>query len=309
MLLVGVALQIKYTAVFEGLFFGCALLWVQYRRTRTAIALMMPAVLWIGCALLPTALAALYYWHVGAIVPFMFANFTSMLGKHMVVAWDGLAVIAAIVFPLALLALPLLRAIGQVFLKLWIAVALVAMLAFGAFGSPHYAIPLLAPLCIATARSFERAKRTVLMAGGVVALFAVAGQLVLTLTRINKGGQAEARAVAAAARPVHGCIWVYDGYPALYMLTHSCVPTRWAFPGHLNTLDEASAKAIGVDPAAEAKRILATRPEVIIDDAPAYALGNPVTRALVHAALARDYRLVLSQRTGTRRFRLVYRLR
>jgi hypothetical protein len=110
-------------------------------------------------------------------------------------------------------------------------------------------------------------------------------------------------------QPHHGCIYVYDGYPALYMLTHSCLPTRWVFPGHLNTHDEASAKALGVDPAAEVRRILATRPEVIVDDAPAYEFGNPETRALVEAALARDYHLAARVQTGTARYRLVYRLR
>ena len=85
-------------------------------------------------------------------------------------------------------------------------------------------------------------------------------------------------AVAAAATPQHGgCIWVYDGYPALYLLTQSCLPSRWVFPGHLNTANEASKAAIGVDPVTEVRRILAAKPEVIIDDAPLYALANPST--------------------------------
>ena len=115
--------------------------------------------------------------------------------------------------------------------------------------------------------------------------------------------------VARAAQPRHGCIYVYDGYPALYMLTHSCLPTRWVFPGHLNTSDEASAKALGVDPVVEVRRILETRPEVIVDDAPAFALGNAATRALVESALARDYALAAKVETGHGRFRLVYRLK
>ena len=122
-----------------------------------------------------------------------------------------------------------------------------------------------------------------------------------------KGGAREAAMLAAAARPQHGCIFVYDGYPALYMLTHSCLPTRWAFPGHLNTHDEASIKAIGVDPVAEVSRILAARPDVIIDDWPVYSLGNQQTRMLVQTALARDYHLSLRVRTGPSRYRLVYR--
>ncbi|MBC7491740.1 MAG: hypothetical protein H7241_04765, partial [Novosphingobium sp.] len=106
-----------------------------------------------------------------------------------------------------------------------------------------------------------------------------------------------------------GCIWVYDGYPALYLLTHSCVPTKWAFPGHLNTLDEASPAAIGVDPVSEVRRILATRPDVIVDNDPAYRLGNQQTRAVVERELARSYLLTARVQTGPGRYRMVYRLR
>ena len=134
-------------------------------------------------------------------------------------------------------------------------------------------------------------------------------ELVVRQVMFGKGGRTEAMRVAQAARPTHGCIWVYDGYPALYLLTQSCVPTKWAFPGHLNTADEASVAAIGVDPLAEVARILATRPEVIVDNQPAYRLGNTNTRALVERELARSYRLTARVQTGTGRYRLVYRLR
>ena len=59
----------------------------------------------------------------------------------------------------------------------------------------------------------------------------------------------------------------------------------------------------------EEKRILATRPQVIVTDTPAYAGVNLATHALVEAALARSYRLVLRYRTGAVRDRLVYRLK
>jgi len=142
----------------------------------------------------------------------------------------------------------------------------------------------------------------------LLVLALVAGTLAVRQVIHGKGNRAEALAVAAAARPVHGgCMWVWDGYPALYLLTGSCVPTRWAFPGHLNTANEASARALGVDPLAEVRRILASRPETIVDDFPAYSLGNRATRTLVQAELARHYRLVARIETGKGRFRLVYR--
>lgn len=310
MLLVGVALQIKYTVVFEGIFFGFTLLWAQFQSTRRITALLAPALLWIMCALVPTALALAYYAHMGALRPFVFANFISMSGKHLAPDWPGLGGIIAILTPLTLIALPGLRERDESlgFVKLLLLVALIGVVGFGAFGSAHYGIPILLPLCILAAPRFTTPGRYV--RSGAVAtlgLFFLLGQIVLARVEYLKGGTAAAAAVARAATPKHGCIYVYDGYPALYELTHSCLPTRWSFPGHLSTQDEAYPRALGVDPVAEVKRILATHPEVIVDDAPTFAGGNRATHALVAQAEAQDYRLVLRYRTGTDRYRLVYR--
>ncbi len=309
MLLVGVALQIKYTAVFEGVFFGCALLWTLVSAGRSAPVVISWGFLWIGCALIPTTLAALYYWHIGGLLGFVFANFLSMMGKHTPIQLDGLALIVAIIVPLLLMALPAFRNRKVPFLMLWTIVAVAGVLIFGAFGSPHYGIPAVAPLAVASAPFFGRERRRLIRVLSVLVVFAVVGQIALGASRYNKGGRTEALLVAAAAKPVLGCIYVYDGYPALYMLTGSCLPTRWVFPGHLNMQDEGSARALGIDPAQEVARILATRPEVIVDDQPTYAGVNRVTHGLVLAALARDYRLAARVRTGAARYRLVYRLK
>lgn len=310
MTLVGIALQIKYTVVFEGIFFGIVLLGVQFRTVGRLVPLVVPAVLWIGCALAPTMLALAYYVHVGAFNAFVFANFLSMSGKHLVADWSGLAQIGAVLTPLAILVVSTMRKRDPdyAFIKLWLAVATLGVLAFGAYGSGHYGIPLLLPLCILTAPTFAATKAIRRrLAPAIVALFFGLGQIVLARVEYLKGGATAAAAVASAAKPSHGCIYVYDGYPALYELTHSCLPTRWAFPGHLSTRDEAYPRALGVDPVVEVQRILATRPDVIVDDAPTFSGGNPATHALIVQAEARDYRLVLRYRTGTDRFRLVYR--
>ncbi len=313
MLCVGLALQIKYTVVFEGVFFGLALLWAQYRARGGISALILPTVLWVGCALLPTALALLSFWRLGALDAFLFANFLSMSGKKLVMSWEGLGQIVAVLLPLLLMALPVLRqrvaALG--FVKLWVLVAVLGVLGFGAFGSGHYGIPLLLPLCLLAAPLFADSRRFAKpIAVAVVALFLMLGQIVLARVELIKGGGAAAKAVALTAAPRAGrCIYVYDGYPALYQLTHSCLPSRWVFPGHLSTRDEASPRALGVDPVAEVRRILAAKPDVIIDDDPVFEGGNRATHALVLAAEARDYALVLRYATGPHRTRLVYRLK
>ncbi|MFM9934617.1 MAG: hypothetical protein ACKVOL_00300 [Novosphingobium sp.] len=326
MLLVGLALQIKYTAIFEGMFFGLALLWAGFQSGLRPRLIAAAALIWAGCALAPTALAAAWYWRMGALDTFVFANFLSIFGKlpdPATARIEGLLTIAAILLPLACVVAA--RYLGNRnlgarnlgsrparpaaldFAASWLIAALTGFLLFGNFLSPGNALPLIGPLCLCCAPFLDDARRRMRIAVPLMLFVALAGQAVIWITASGKGSRAEAMAVAAAATPADGCIWVYDGYPALYLLTGSCLPTRWVFPGHLNTANEASVGAIGVDPATEVRRILATQPKVIVDDAPAYDLGNRTTRAIVTAALQRDYHLVRSVRTGTARFRLVYR--
>ncbi|WP_174287000.1 glycosyltransferase family 39 protein [Sphingomonas bacterium] len=310
MLLVGVALQIKYTVVFEGIFFGCALLWTHWLVHKRVGVLMLAALLWIGCALLPTILAAAWYWHIGALQQFVFANFFSMFGKHVGNQIYGSGEIILILLPLLLLSWPCWRRDASTrFVCVWIFASILGVMVMGSYGTSHYGMPILVPATLAAAPFFAAAKRAKLYALIIMGLLFIAAQVVLARVEFLKGGNAAARAIASAARPTHGCIYVYDGYPALYMLTHSCLPTRWAFPGHLNTQDEAFPAALGIDPVAEETRILATHPEVIVTDTPAYAGVNLATHALVQAALAKDYRLALRYRTGAVRDRLVYRLK
>lgn len=313
MLLVGLAIQIKSTVVFEGVFFGLALLLAQIRADGITPRLWQRGAMWMACALAPSALVFAFYAAIGHANDFLFANVLSIFGRvadPLLERLLGLGVIVVILLPLGLLAVREWQR-GRVlrFWHVWTIAAALAMFVTGSFLSPAYAMPLLAPLCLSASAWFGRARRGLLVGGVLVALGLVGGLLVVRQVMIGKGGRDEAMRVAEAARPTHGCIWVYDGYPALYLLTHSCVPTKWAFPGHLNTADEASEQAIGVDPQAEVARILATRPEVIVDNAPAYRLGNPATRTLLTRELARHYLLTAQIQTGAARYRLVYRLK
>lgn len=316
MLLAGIAIQMKYTALFEGVFLGLALLRALQLSGRSVPAILGAALAWVACGLLPTALAAAFYWRIGAFDAFVFANFGSIFGKlpdPLAARVEGLLTICTILLPLATVVFMQWRRAGARrladldFAACWLAAAVFGFVVFGNFLAPGNVLPVIAPLCLCTAAFFSSAPKRKAVATGLILFAALAGQLLIGIVAYGKGGRDQAMAVAAAARPEKGCIWVYDGYPALYMLTKSCLPTRWVFPGHLNTANEGTAAAIGVDPLAEVRRILATRPEVIVDDAPAYHLGNPQTRAAVQAALRRDYHLVLRVRTGRARFRMVYR--
>lgn len=312
MLLVGIAMQIKYTSLFEGVFFGTTLLWTRFRSNSQLLPAATVSLLWIGCALLPTAAAMFFYWHIGALRPFFFANFLSFFGRlsdPLTAQIAGLTILVGILSPLVFFAVlgPRVRSKQTAFIWLWLGACLFGVFAVGSFLNPHYGAPVLLPLTIATVPCFSSNSRRQMMGIALAAVAVVAGQLVMSVLIAWKGGRSEAMAVAEAARPQHGCIYVYDGYPALYFLTKSCLLTRWIFPGHLNTQDEASIKALGVDPVSEERRILQGRPDVIVDVQPVYGLGNPQTHALVQAALARDYHLTAKIRTGAAIYHLVYR--
>jgi hypothetical protein len=313
MLLVGLSLQIKYTVAIEGIFFGLTMLWAARCRGESRIALTGMAALYVVIALLPTIAVATTYAWLGHWQAFAFANFQSQFGRLPVplpIRMLGLLAMIGIL-------LPLLASVRRVeadrdtatgrFVIGWLLSALASLLIFGSFMSTHYDLPVLLPAILAASPFFGRTGTGRKVALTVLVLVAIAGQAALAVNEWAKGGRREATIVARAAKPVRGCIYVYDGYPSLYQMTGSCLPTRYAFPGHLNTIDEGSASSLGADPATELNRILSNKPEVIVDDWPIFQLYNPVTRTIINRALKRDYHLVLKLRTGSDRFRLVYR--
>jgi hypothetical protein len=317
MLLVGVAIQIKYTTLFEGIFFACLLLWTAWRSEvgRARVAAM--ASCWAAMALAPTFAAYFAYAAAGYGNAFLFANFVSMWGKlpdPPMTGIVGLLTIAGILAPLltcaavAPAALDQAQASSRRFVLQWLAAAIAGMLVMRSFSTPQYAMPVLVPAVLAAAPRLGKPGGQRKAVWLILAIAFVIAQLVLVSLQKLKGQAPEAARIARAATPTHGCLFVYDGYPALYRLTHSCLLSRFVFPGHLNMTNEGSAAALGVDPAGEVRRIMALRPEKVTMDDPPFERVNLKTYAIMERLLAREYRLVFAMRTGNRR-RLVYRRR
>lgn len=295
MLMVGAALQIKYTVVFEGAFFGCALLWARFQSDPRVSRFVGTAMLWIFCAILPTLAVAAYYALHGYLQPFIFANFQSQFGKYpeslqtQALSFTATALILSPLLGLAVTAIWHSRA--DRFAVLWLAVAAGGYLGMRMFVTPHYAMPLLAPILLTGAPTLRNPRWL-----WFLPLPFIAGQAVLAHNAAHKGDRASLERLASLALAAPRPIYVYDGYSALYLRTGSRLPTKWVFPGHLDFAAENSPRALGVSPADEERRILALAPSVIYTRYPERGGGNHSTYRILQAELARSYHLAVREK-------------
>jgi len=324
MLATGLAMQIKYTAVFEGIFLGLALLLAARRAGAGPARLPLLAAAWIACALLPTLAATAAYAALGELPAFLFANFVSIFQRNTGAVGSSLgrlAAMAGLLLPLAACAALGLRIAWRrtasfsegrrtaAFVAGWAAAATAGVLLFGTYYN-HYALPLLGPLSVAAApllarpstRPWPRRLPPML----ALSLVAIAATAVLTALHLRaRGDGTEVRALAAAAPLAPGeTLYVFDGETILYLLTRSPLPTPYVFPTHLN--DRREADGIGIDPLAELRRVLAARPAFIATTDTPRPRINPDSWALLSETLRTGYRPVHSVRIGNRN-RVLYR--
>lgn len=298
--LAGIGIQLKYTPAFEGAFFGAAHLWFLVHAGQRWPGVIGAALLWMALGLAPSAAAIAWYAAKGpdALEAFWFANVISIMLRR------G--------YPLSQLLMRLLGIAGQSAPSLigaiiawrirprdglsaqvsatgyaWLGAAVVGFFIIGSFFD-HYALPLLAPLAMLAAPAFDRYRW--------LALFALLLPLaIITADRLlNPNDAAGARTVAAVvkANSVDGCPYVFVGDTITYHLAGTCIPTPYAFPNLLAYDTEQG--ATGVDEAAEVRRILATRPPVIVTSTRRVSIWNLGSLWAVKHALGRDYRLVFT---------------
>lgn len=318
MLLAGLAIQIKYTALFEGIGFGCLLLHVGWRRGQGWRTLAGQALAWIAIALAPTALAFAWYAQRGDGQAFLYANFLS-IGARGASTWRSIAhhlfTIAALALPLLACAVAALRSPARDgearrarrLIAAWLVAALVGFSCIGTF-SIHYFLPVLLPLAALGAPALGHHPRwRAAPAVAVLAIGAIMAVRTGTHRHVTRGSEQSIAAAVNAIRPrLTSCLFIFDGDPILYYLTRSCIPTRYAFPDHLNRKREV--RALGTDPVAEVRRVVAGRPSVIISADRPDRDGNPAAWAVMRAALARDYRPIFAA-PFHRRVQIVYALK
>ena len=155
----------------------------------------------------------------------------------------------------------------------------------------HYALPLLAPLCISAATLFARRDGPLFFTA--LLLFCLIQGAILDLAG-NRRARNHVEAVGAIIeRARHGgCLFVADGPAWLYAQSPACRVTPYQFPGHLTLHVEG--KALGVSQRDELARVLAQRPAIIVTQDSERDQHHPDIDRLLFDTLERDYRSIAS---------------
>ena len=301
MVLCGLAIQIKYTALFEGIFFGLTLLWLGWQRGGSLFVMAGNAMIWMLSAVLPTLAALGVYAAMGHGQAFIQANFLSALAdaKFFLEAFIRLAALTFGVFPLLLCVGIVWRRRGDMpgptpgaamWLLAWAGASYAGILAYGVWYD-HYLLPLLLPLSVLAGVAIGNVTWRRRLTALVVGLGLVGGTARAVVDVGINGNARQLGQLTALVRPGlgRGCLYVNEDIAALYQVTRSCLPTRFVFPQHL--MLGVYQQALGIDQLGELRRVLASRPGAIVSSKDPDTYTRPDSRQLLENFLKRDYRL------------------
>ncbi len=295
MLLAGASITVKTSAVFEAAFFGLLCLAALWRSGATTRHKIHMAAHWALIGAAPALLIAAAYWANGHWAEYWHAMVTSNLNKapDWPTSWFRFRLMVLQLTPIiAVAAFGLLeqKRDARLFVLLWLGAAFLGLLSVPNF-YPHYALPLLVPLCVAAAPLFARG------AIGRIAIAAIAclSILISPIFQFAHVRQSQA-AISALTNAVRahaggGRLLIYDGPPQLYMLTGQSFITPLVFPTHLSHLIEKDVSHLST--LGETRRALALRPgAVVMANGIRNTPQNEETRQLVEAYVGRNCKLV-----------------
>ncbi len=302
MLLAGLAIQIKTTALFEGGFLGLWLIGRMIGARNPSPRWFITASLLALIALLPTLAVMIGYGAIGHFPEWWFANVQSQFLKH---GAPGPALLR--LRETAGLSAPILMLIGfglwqmtgrtikrlnrwptdAVFLAGWATACVVGTLAIGGYWA-HYALPLVVPASILGAQAFAMPR------WGRLGFALFAFYPVIDATALDYIASKDERAHVAATLAAipddvtRRCLFIYQGPVIYYHLKHACLVTRFAFSDHLRSAAEAD--ALGENAATALRAALARRPGTILDVAGStWKEPNRTNDAILAADLRRHY--------------------
>lgn len=292
MLLGGLAIAVKTSALFEAAFFGLYAATNLLRSPLPKSQALRTAAGWALLGALPTLAIAAAYALGGHWAEFWHAMVTSNLAKQTAWEWVRLTMLFLFLSPILLLAVFGLldqEKDSRRFVALWLAAAMVGLCVVPNFYL-HYGLPLLAPLCVAAAGFLCRG------IVGVAATAVVAG-LALWIAPFQIGhARRSAEAIAALESAVRkhigkGPLLLYDAPPQLYRRTGQPFITPLVFPTHLSHGIEKDVSHLST--LGETQRVLARKPgAVVMAVPPRNGPVNEETHRLVLAYVGRNCRLI-----------------
>lgn len=318
-LALGLSLQIKYSTIFECIFFGCLILFLLWRhRTqlgRTALRTGGVAVAAMACGgILPTAVAYAAYAAIGQGDAFVFYNFTVNLTREATDFPVRAILFRSALFVAALLPLTVMSARYLLSRGAWPAVRgadmparwvpVVTLLWFFAalFGGlaqrqPYatYFFDTLAPLAVLAAAAFENrslAVRPILVTfwrAAIVMALPVVGYVGLHLQKIADNGSPFLPRQIARDLRAQGVTSMYNFnyFGIVHYLADIPLPSRYPYPDHL--LRDLEGRSFQFDGVTEIARVLDTDPEVIVVQEPVSSKVTPARQDLVKHKVASDY--------------------
>ena len=297
MLCAGLAVAIKTSAVFEAAFFGLFAAATQIRARMPLSVTIRRIMVWALLALLPSAAFALWYFLHGYWDEYWTAMVLSNLRKPAEEAGAGLRleVIVGMLAPLlasAIVGCFVLPRAARSLLIGWMLAALVGFIALPSFYL-HYALPLIAPLCVlAPAATHLRARGWILLASTAIPPLLFYIYVDNPQTQRVRAGMERLVDAVNRGKAGGGDLLVFDGPPLLYTMTGSPFPTPLAFPNHLYQAEERDVSHIPTLP--EVRRLLAARPGVVVDRT--FPHTNRQTDRLVRAYIAINCRPMASMK-------------
>lgn len=298
MLLLGLALQVKYTILPFCIILGSYALVRRMQQQRDPLKLIQDALLFTAIGLLPTVAFCAYFMALQQFEPFWQANFVSFFKR------EGAGRLSIISFcAILLLAPPALGGVltawrsdaaalpGQYWLFCLFGLAATITVFFpGTFYLYYFAT--LVPASLLTAlpllqKSLPiRPSRKILCLAFVLIAWILAG----SFQRNAADRLALEQLTTAIQRHVDTdrCLFIYDGPAVLYRLANACIPTRFVYPDHLNNRLERN--ALGTPQLSELAQVLRSRPQVIVSTPSFVTLRGEENDRIVAAALRNEYR-------------------
>lgn len=308
MALCGLALSIKQTTLFEGVFLALWMLGVMWIATRSISRIMVVAASFALLGALPMLLIGLWYYAAGYWPQFWFAMVTSNTVRPSIpmattVNIPVVVQIIGLILAGSLSALLLHRnkpGFSQYrgFLTAWLIAAIIGFASVGSF-LDHHALSLLPPLCVIASVHYERQP-----IGPVLALtisfsaMAQSNPFAFSLhQRSRQDFQTAQRLIATDGPDIR--LLVYDGPLQLYATPGVHPLTRLIFPMHFNSISE-----IGTSyypQTGEVDRILAQRPTAVVwmDDG-AIAMDETIEFKVRNYVRRHCHSFVLTHRWQTR---------